>query len=173
MKKLNRRKFLGLIGGASFLALVPSKGYALSGFGKNESDFPYVLTEAEWKEKLSPEAFNVLRQHGTERSRSSPLDNEKRNGVFHCTGCDQKLFASDHKFDSGTGWPSFYQPLDGVESQLIETRKDYKLIVPRTEVHCSNCGGHQGHLFDDGPQPTGLRYCINGVAMRFVVDAFS
>jgi peptide-methionine (R)-S-oxide reductase len=165
----NRRKFLAIAGGASVLALLSTKGYAMFGFGNNdeESKFPYQLTEAEWKEKLTAEEFRVLRKHGTERAGLSPLDDEKRDGVFHCAGCDQQLFATKHKFDSGTGWPSFYQPIDGVDSQYVGTSTDYKLIYPRTEVHCANCGGHLGHVFEDGPEPTGLRYCMNGVAMKF------
>jgi len=143
------------------------------GFGSDANastgEFPYILTDAEWRKKLTPEQYRVLRDHGTERAGSSPLDDEKREGIFHCAGCDQKLFSSNHKFDSGTGWPSFYQPLDGVESQLIGTREDNTLWMKRVEVHCTNCGGHQGHVFPDGPRPTGLRYCINGVALNFKV----
>jgi peptide-methionine (R)-S-oxide reductase len=129
--------------------------------GKN---FPFTLSKAEWKEKLSPQAYRVLREHGTEPAFSSPLDNEKRQGVFHCAGCGHALFLSAHKYDSGTGWPSFFQP---ASSEAIGTSTDFKLIYPRTEVHCANCGGHLGHVFDDGPQPTGKRYCMNGVAMTF------
>ena len=143
------------------------------GFGSDvnasTNEFPYNLSDAEWREKLTPEQYRVLREHGTERAGSSPLGAEKREGTFHCAGCDQELFSSDHKFDSGTGWPSFYQPLDGVESKLIETREDNTLWMKRVEVHCTNCGSHQGHVFPDGPKPTGLRYCINGVAMVFRV----
>lgn len=168
---MSRRHFLL---GASALALttfISTKGLGMFGFGSDANasagEFPYILTDAEWRKKLTPEQYRVLRDHGTERAGSSPLDDEKREGIFHCAGCDQKLFSSDHKFDSGTGWPSFYQPLDGVKSQLIGTREDNTLWMKRTEVHCTNCGGHQGHVFPDGPKPTGLRYCINGVAMVF------
>ncbi len=122
------------------------------------------LTKAEWKEKLTPAQFHILRKHGTERPFSSPLNDEKRAGIYACVGCDLPLFTSDTKFDSGTGWPSFY---DGIPNN-IGTSTDYKLIVPRTEYHCARCGGHHGHVFNDGPQPTGLRYCNNGVALKFL-----
>jgi peptide-methionine (R)-S-oxide reductase len=129
--------------------------------------FAVSLGDAEWRKKLTPEQYRVLRGHGTERAGSSPLDHEKRAGTFHCAGCEQKLFASSTKFDSGTGWPSFYAPLDGA----IGTSEDNTLFMRRVEVHCSRCGGHLGHVFDDGPKPTGLRYCMNGVALTFVPDA--
>lgn len=125
--------------------------------------FPYQLSNAEWRKRLSPAAYNVLRGHGTERAGTSPLDREKRRGTFACAGCEQRLFASGTKFDSGTGWPSFYQPLPGA----VGTSTDRKMIFARTEVHCARCGGHLGHVFDDGPRPTGKRYCMNGVAMKF------
>jgi peptide-methionine (R)-S-oxide reductase len=121
------------------------------------------LSEAEWRERLTPEQFHVLRQEGTERPHTSPLNAEKRTGSFHCAGCDLELFTSEAKFESGTGWPSFFDAIDG----RIETKTDYKLVWPRTEYHCARCGGHQGHVFKDGPQPTGLRYCNNGVALVF------
>jgi peptide-methionine (R)-S-oxide reductase len=120
-------------------------------------------TDAEWKASLTPEQYHVLRKHGTERAGTSPLDREKRAGVFHCAGCGLPLFASEAKFDSGTGWPSFFQPLDGA----VETEEDRSWFMRRTEVHCRRCGGHLGHVFPDGPMPTGLRYCMNGIAMRF------
>ena len=123
----------------------------------------WVLSEAEWKQRLSPTAFKVLRQEGTEPPFTSALNQEKRSGVYRCAGCRLALFASAAKFDSGTGWPSFWQPLDGA----VATKVDFKLIVPRTEYHCRRCGGHQGHVFKDGPRPTGLRYCNNGVALVF------
>jgi peptide-methionine (R)-S-oxide reductase len=119
--------------------------------------------EAEWRKQLTPEQFRVLRKHGTERAGTSPLDHEHRKGVFHCAGCGQPLFASDAKFDSGTGWPSFWQPLENA----VETTTDRSLFMTRTEVHCRRCAGHLGHVFEDGPRPTGLRYCMNGVAMTF------
>jgi peptide-methionine (R)-S-oxide reductase len=123
-------------------------------------------TDAQWRSVLSPEAYQVLRCEGTERAGSSALNHETRRGTFVCAGCDTPLFSSDMKFDSGTGWPSFFTTLPGV----FETRRDFKLIWPRTEYHCATCGGHHGHVFDDGPAPTGLRYCNNGVALRFVPD---
>ena len=121
--------------------------------------------EAAWQQRLSPEQFRVLRRHGTERAGTSPLDREHRPGRFLCAGCDAALFASDAKFDSGTGWPSFTAPL---ASAAVGLQEDRGLLMSRTEVHCARCGGHLGHVFPDGPRPTGLRYCMNGVAMRFV-----
>jgi peptide-methionine (R)-S-oxide reductase len=123
-----------------------------------------TLSDAEWKQRLSPAAYDVLRHEGTERPFSSPLNEEKRQGMFACAGCGLELFPSQFKFDSGTGWPSFY---DALPSHL-ETKTDYLLIAPRTEYHCARCGGHHGHIFNDGPKPTGLRYCSNGVALKFI-----
>jgi peptide-methionine (R)-S-oxide reductase len=128
--------------------------------------FPVTHTEDEWRAKLSPAQYQVLRKHGTERAGTSPLNAEKRHGTFICAGCAQDLFASDTKFESGTGWPSFYQPLDGA----VGTTEDRSLFMTRTEVHCSRCGGHLGHVFDDGPRPTGQRFCMNGAAMDFKPD---
>jgi len=125
--------------------------------------FEITLTEAEWRAKLSDLQYRVLREADTERAGSSPLNDEYRAGTFLCAGCDLALFASQAKFDSGTGWPSFYQPLAGA----VGTKDDSSLFATRTEVHCRRCGGHLGHVFSDGPKPTGLRYCMNGAALKF------
>jgi peptide-methionine (R)-S-oxide reductase len=125
--------------------------------------FEVEHTEAQWRTLLSPEQFAVLRQEGTERAFTSPLNHEKRKGLFACAGCQLALFSSATKFDSGTGWPSFWQPLD----HAVDTTQDHSFGWTRTAVHCHRCGGHLGHVFDDGPQPTGLRYCMNGVALVF------
>jgi peptide-methionine (R)-S-oxide reductase len=122
------------------------------------------LSKEEWRKRLSPEAFTVLREEGTERPGSSPFNNEKRKGHYACAGCDLPLFMSDKKYESGTGWPSFWAPING----RLGTTTDFKMIFPRTEYHCLRCGGHQGHVFDDGPKPTGKRYCNYGVALKFV-----
>ena len=127
---------------------------------------PWKLSEAEWKKRLTPAQFDVLREEGTERPGSSPFNAEKRKGTYHCAGCDLPLFSSDTKYESGTGWPSFTQPIAGHTG----FKRDFKLIFPRTEYHCARCGGHQGHVFKDGPQPTGLRYCNNGVALNFTIS---
>ena len=126
-------------------------------------EFAVVLSEEEWRRKLSPAEYRILRDHGTERAGSSPLDKEYGEGIYHCAGCGQPLFASDTKFNSGTGWPSLSAPVE----QAVETQTDRSFFMTRTEVHCSSCGGHLGHVFDDGPQPTGLRYCMNGAALDF------
>lgn len=126
-------------------------------------EFPIQKTDAEWQAELSPEAFKVLRKHGTERARTSPLDKIYDSGTYSCAGCGTPLFLADTKFDSGTGWPSFFQPIEGA----VETTVDRTLFMSRTEVHCAKCGGHLGHVFNDGPKPTGLRYCMNGVSMDF------
>ena len=128
-----------------------------------ETSFEIQKTETEWRRVLSPAQFNVLRMHDTEPPGSSPLDHEKREGTFACAGCDLPLFSSKTKFESGTGWPSFYRPL----ANAVDTAEDRSLFIPRTEVHCRRCGGHLGHVFNDGRPPTGLRYCMNGVALKF------
>ena len=125
--------------------------------------FPVTYTDEEWRRRLTPEQYEVLRGHGTERPGSCALNYEKRAGHFSCAGCGQVLFVAGTKFESGTGWPGFWQPLEGA----VGTTEDRSLFMTRTEVHCSRCGGHLGHVFNDGPAPTGLRYCINGVAMDF------
>lgn len=126
--------------------------------------FEITRTEAEWRKQLSPAAFNVLRKEGTERPYSSPLNDEKRSGIFHCGGCDLPIYSSKTKYESGTGWPSFWASLDGA----VGTKTDRGFLMIRTEVHCRRCGGHLGHVFDDGPKPTGKRHCLNGVALTFV-----
>ena len=126
--------------------------------------YPVERTDEEWARTLTPEQFRVLRKHGTERAGSSPLNAEKRPGTFLCAACDQALFRTEDKFESGTGWPSFTQPL---APEAVGTTEDRTLWMVRTEVHCSNCGGHLGHVFPDGPQPTGQRFCMNGVSMKF------
>jgi peptide-methionine (R)-S-oxide reductase len=128
-----------------------------------EETFEVTKTDEEWRAQLTPQQYYVLRQHGTERAGTSPLNQEKRKGAFHCAGCDLPLFSSNTKYESGTGWPSFWQPLD----DAIRTSEDRSLFTVRTEVHCRRCGGHLGHVFEDGPPPTGLRYCMNGVALTF------
>ena len=136
-------------------------------FGGSRDDtsetFRVALSEDEWREKLTPAQFQVLRKHGTERAGTSPLNQEKRHGLFLCAGCGKPLFSSETKFESGTGWPSFYAPLEGG----VATHEDRSFFMVRTEVHCADCGGHLGHVFEDGPRPTGLRYCMNGAAMAF------
>jgi peptide-methionine (R)-S-oxide reductase len=129
----------------------------------SQEQFTVTKTEGEWQKELTPEQFKVLRKHGTERAGSSPLDKQYGKGLYICAACDQALFSSDTKFDSGTGWPSFYAPLEGQVANTV----DRSFFMVRTEVHCSRCGGHLGHVFDDGPAPTGKRYCMNGVSMEF------
>ena len=130
---------------------------------ETKESFAVEKSQDEWRKELTPEQYRVLREHGTERAGTSPLNAEKRIGLFHCAGCGQPLYRSDRKFESGSGWPSFWEPIEGA----IRTSTDRSHFMTRTEVHCSKCGGHLGHVFEDGPQPTGLRYCMNGAALDF------
>ena len=157
----DRRQFLSIAAiGAGLATFLGWRGQR----AEAKESFEYQLSDAEWRKKLSPAAYNTLRHEATEYPYSSPLNAEHRLGLFRCAGCALPLFSSKTKFDSGTGWPSFYQPL----ANAIGTRTDWAIGVPRTEVHCRRCGGHLGHVFDDGPPPTGKRYCMNGVALQFV-----
>ena len=159
---MNRRRFLKQ--SISFVSLIGA-GWVLGPrlCFADEDKLEVMKTDAEWKQILTPEQYNVLRRRGTEAPYSSPLEKEHRHGIFSCMGCDLPLFSSEAKFESGTGWPSFTAPLP----DAVRTMTDHELLYPRTEVHCRRCGGHLGHVFDDGPQPTGKRYCMNGVAMKF------
>lgn len=181
---MNRRTLLsitaaGFIGGVSWLRAEDQKSVtthtrqnkgnqAMTDLSKLDPNPVVVnkidLDKKEWQTQLSEEAFYVLRKEGTERPFTSPLNDESREGQFVCAACNLALFNMAHKFDSGTGWPSFFDTIEG----RIETRTDYKLLMPRTEYHCARCGGHQGHVFKDGPAPTGLRYCNNGIALKFI-----
>lgn len=159
----SRRKFLqGLIAGASTLALaiIFKKGDVMA----DDKVTKLNLSNEEWHKRLNDKQFDVLREEGTEAPFTSSLNSEKHEGMFVCAGCGLELFPSKFKYDSGTGWPSFFDVIPG----HVETKTDYKIIAPRTEYHCARCGGHQGHVFNDGPEPTGLRYCNNGVALKFV-----
>ena len=163
----NRRTVTASLFGGLVAGGVMTREHAMAKDRPDPATIPdyeqWQLSDAEWKERLSPEAYAVLRKEGTERAGTSPLNDEKRVGIYACAGCGFELFSSDTKFDSGTGWPSFFDHLPGA----IGSKTDYKLIFPRTEYHCARCGGHQGHVFKDGPPPTGLRYCNNGVALTF------
>lgn len=155
---VSKRQFLSLSGMAAI-----GLTFGCGGDASAKTRFTVTKTDAEWRKLLSPPAYKVLRQEATETPYTSKLNSEKRAGTYICAGCAKPLFSSKTKFESGTGWPSFYQPLAGG----VGTTTDYKIGFPRTEVHCARCGGHLGHVFDDGPKPTGKRYCMNGVAMKF------
>jgi peptide-methionine (R)-S-oxide reductase len=159
--EMNRRVLLGSAGAALLSAWI-SFGTAQAA-GAPAGKFQIALTEAEWKKRLTPQQFAVLRREDTERPGSSLLNKEKRKGTYVCAGCELPVFSSTTKFESGTGWPSFYAPLRGA----VGTKTDNTLLTRRSEVHCRRCGGHLGHVFNDGPKPTGLRYCMNGTAMKF------
>ena len=156
---MNRRRFLS----QSATALAAGTTLPVFAATPGASD-KVVKTPEEWRKILTAQQFQVLREEGTERAFSSPLDKEKRKGTFVCAGCELPLFNSDTKYDSGTGWPSFWAPISGA----VATKVDYKLVYPRTEYHCRRCEGHQGHVFPDGPKPTGQRYCNNGIALKFI-----
>lgn len=155
--RVDRRQFIGVVGTAMIVGCSPDTSEAAA------QKFEFTLSDAEWRKRLSPAQYRILRQEGTERPYSSPLNKEKRAGVFACAGCGLPLYASKTKFDSGTGWPSFWQALPNA----VRTKSDFSLGMVRTEVICRRCGGHLGHVFDDGPPPTGKRHCINGLALNF------
>tara|TARA_B110000261_G_scaffold39770_1_gene46553 strand:+ start:250 stop:729 length:480 start_codon:yes stop_codon:yes gene_type:complete len=155
--KLDRRQF------TKILILISASLYSGKVFSMTDKE----MTDEDWKEKLRPEEYDVLRKEGTERPNSSVLNNEKRVGDYLCVGCDSKIFTSEMKFDSGTGWPSFYDYIPG----SLEFKTDFKIVIPRNEYHCAKCQGHHGHVFKDGPEPTGLRYCNNGIVLKFIPKA--
>ena len=160
---MNRRRFITMLTAVTAAPLVASRVQAEKS-QPIKSIKKVVKTDEQWKKILTPPQYEILRNEGTERAFTSPLNNEKRAGTYVCAGCDHPLFSSDMKYDSGTGWPSFYTTLPGA----VETKIDFKLLYPRTEYHCARCGGHQGHVFKDGPRPTGQRWCNNGLALKFI-----
>ncbi|QSJ18938.1 peptide-methionine (R)-S-oxide reductase MsrB [Nostoc sp. UHCC 0702] len=164
---MNKRYFLevsAVLVGAAFLSRYLNINPRSENMATSNTEFEISKSEQEWQTILSPEQFRVLRKHGTERAFTSPLDKQYTEGTYVCAGCELPLFISDTKFNSGTGWPSFFQPIEGA----IATTVDRSLFMTRTEVHCHRCGGHLGHVFDDGPKPTGKRYCMNGAALKFI-----
>lgn len=160
---MNRRSMVKLLGAGLLLPIVGKSVFARQDEKMMQNE-KLDLTDEQWKERLTPEQYHILREEGTERPGTSVLLKEKRKGVYACVACDNPLFDSSTKYESGTGWPSFFDHLPGA----LETKRDFKLIWPRTEYHCARCGGHHGHVFDDGPKPTGLRYCNNGIALKFI-----
>lgn len=173
---MNRRTFISLaVLSTAFAGSLLSKGMKKAHAMKTKLQLtvnpekiePFDLDDAEWKHRLTDAQYQVLRKEGTEPPHTSELNNEKRKGQFVCAGCNLALFDSEMKYESGTGWPSFFDVIEG----RVETKRDFKMFIPRTEYHCARCGGHQGHVFKDGPKPTGLRYCNNGVALKFIADS--
>lgn len=166
MKSPDRRAVIsGTLATAGALGVASLSGLFDTGKARASETFKITRTPADWKQRLGTARYRILRRQGTERAYSSPLNGEKRKGVYACAGCNLGLYKSDRKYDSGTGWPSFWAP---IAKNRIGTTTDYKIGYPRTEVHCARCGGHLGHIFNDGPKPTGKRHCLNGLALKFI-----
>lgn len=166
MRSLDRRTVItGTLAAAGAFGFARLSGMFDEANARDRGPFKINRTPAEWKQRLGAARYRILRQEGTERAYSSPLNAEKRNGTYACAGCNLGLYKSDTKYDSGTGWPSFWAP---IARDRIGTTTDYKIGIPRTEVHCARCGGHLGHIFNDGPKPTGKRHCLNGLALKFI-----